>query len=81
MTRASRIAPFPEIPNARGAIYQFDSDKYAHAILITDPFRDYRPDTIFGHWSLEPFQARLRLASFARSPPRNALITAVSRPW
>ena len=59
MTRASRIVPFPEIPNARGAIYQFDTDKYAHAVLITDPFRDYRQDTIFGHWSLEPFQGAI----------------------
>lgn len=72
MTRESRIAPFPEIPNARGAIYQFDTDKYAHVVLITDPFRDYRPDTIFGHWSLEAFQqaieARVNRTAAAAEP-------------
>jgi hypothetical protein len=56
MRRESRVVPFPEIPNARGAIYQFDTDKYAHVVLITDPFRDYRQDTIFGRWSLDLFQ-------------------------
>src|SRR5262249_15629124 len=69
MTRASRVVPFPEVPNSRGAIYQFDADKYAHVVLITDPFRDYRPDTIFGHWSLDPFQkaieARVNRAAVA----------------
>lgn len=82
MMRESRIVPFREIPNARGAIYQFDSDKYAHAIVITDPLRDYRPDTVFGHWGLDVFQdaieARVtRVATSAGHADSGSLTTLV----
>ena len=81
---SSRIAScaVPEIPNARGAIYQFDTDKYAHVVLITDPFRDYRPDTIFGHWSLEPFQGAIearvnRTAAAAERADGDTIMTLI----
>jgi hypothetical protein len=82
MSRESRVVPFPEIPNARGAIYQFDNDKYAHVVLITDPFRDYRPDTVFGHWSLEPFQGAIearvnRTAAAAERSDSNTIMTLI----
>jgi hypothetical protein len=82
MSRESRVVPFPEIPNARGAIYQFDTDKYAHVVLITDPFRDYRPDTIFGHWSLDPFQGAIearvnRTAAAAERADGDTIMTLI----
>lgn len=82
MSSVSRIAPFPEIPNARGAIYQFDTDKYAHLVLITDQFRDYRPDTIFGQWSLDPFQEAIearvnRTAAAAERADGDSIMTLI----
>ena len=50
--------------------------------LITDPFRDYRPDTIFGHWSLDPFQGAIearvnRTAAAAERADGDTIMTLI----
>lgn len=80
MALASHVLPLPEIPNARSAVYQFDNDKFAHAILITDPLHGYDEDTVFGYWALEPFQSAIdrrvhRAVSAAKASNGAAVMT------
>ena len=53
MERVSSVARFADIPNSRATLYQFDVDKWAQIILVTDPFSAYRPEVIFDQWPLD----------------------------
>jgi hypothetical protein len=67
MSRESRVVSFPEIPNARGAIYQFDTDKYAHAVVATEGLPAHGGQTAF--WREPPSCPRSRAGKTGEGAP------------
>jgi hypothetical protein len=59
MDRVSQVARLSDIPNSRAALYQFDTDKWAQVMLITDPFSNYRAEIIFDQWPLDQLGRRI----------------------